>query len=176
VANDLTLWSLLKEGGLKIDTGLSEDPESPVAVRTVIQIDGDSTVTIDCAVVGPLSAIDRLALAERHRTAVEDGLSQITAGFGQGLQVLRGTVLIGAAAGELYALAPAVEQGMSLLTVDWLTIGLEQLPLAALLASFRLLPRLLRLFQRSSLASDQARRVISRDVYDRMTKGEVVLK
>lgn len=175
MANDLALRDLLLDGGLSIETRLSDDPQSSVVLRTVLQLDGDSVVMVDSALVGPPPAADWQAIAERHRAAVDAAFSQISAEFGRGLQLMRGALVAAGLASEYPTVASMIEHGLSALATDWISTGLHQLPLVALMASARLLPRLLRMFRRGNEAGDRARREISHQVYMRMQKGEKLL-
>ncbi|MFL5280236.1 MAG: hypothetical protein ACJ8AW_04385 [Rhodopila sp.] len=74
------LWSMLHEGGVLVETRVG-GPETPVALRTLLQIDGDRVVRVGWNALKPLSHNERLRLAVQHRQAVRAGSVTVLSGL-----------------------------------------------------------------------------------------------
>jgi hypothetical protein len=161
------IWSILHEGGLVIDTPVADHPEAPLALRTVLQLDGDRTVIVDLGAMAHMSQYERLRLAVRHGRDVRAKSAALFAGLHRGALLLRGCLLIGFGGTEMYSFATRIAQWQQF---DWRGLLREQIPCLLLLAGHKLLPygtRLLHVGTRRLLSRE--RRRVSGEAYTRMT-------
>jgi hypothetical protein len=157
------LWSLLAEGGLTVNT--PDVPDAPVALRTVLQLDGDRVILVNQDVIAPLSDAERLVLLARHTEDVRSRSGGLLSGLHRSVAVLRGALLVGFGGGELANLASAIA-GPGLNHVDWFRLFYDQLPFAGLLVARVSLPYGLRLAHAvSATALRLERRKVSFKMY-----------
>ncbi len=131
---------MLHEGGLLIETRKTEDEGSPVALRTLVQLDGDRIVWIARNTFASMSHYQRLRIAVRHRRMVRQHSAQRLYDASRWLPWLRYgfLALFGASeTGRVVADWPFVH-------VDWQAMLWHQAPGLALLASGFVAPAVLR--------------------------------
>jgi hypothetical protein len=136
---------MVREGGLTVDTRLSDDPAAPIALQSVIQIDGDRTIMVDLDAMASLSMAGRLQLHANHCKAVTDLGLETLVRFGRGAALARTLLLPAFGLGEILDLAHAVIRPHGL---AWRDIALEQGWLWSLVAARLLMPVVLRLLHR----------------------------
>jgi hypothetical protein len=130
------LWALLHEGGLAIDTCVADRP----ALRTLLQLDGDRLTLVALPAVAPLSAEERLSLAERHADAVRARSVAVLAD-GRIVGWVAGQVVLASVFGvEIYSVAIRVLVG----TVDWWGLLRDQVVCLVLMGCRAALPWVLR--------------------------------
>jgi hypothetical protein len=166
------LWRSLHEGGLTIETFVGEAPDARVALRTVIQLDGDRMVLVDLQALSALSHYQRLRLAARHRQAVRARSLGVFVELHKGLSLFRGLLLAGFGVGEVSSAAARISAGQ----FGWRTLLWDQVYCLAPLALHRVLPYGLRLLHIASARLLRAeRRAAANEIIRRLRRGEPTL-
>jgi hypothetical protein len=170
------LWHLLHEGGLVIETRAVEQPAAPLALRTVLQLDGDRMISVDLSAIAALSQDERLRLMDRHRRDVLDKTAGVFGGLNRGLFVLRAGLLAGAGVGAVGGVTTTVIAAAGVAPIGVIGLAYAQLPWVAPLLCHWLLPYGMRaVWMVTTPALRAARRAVSAEVYARMVRGEPIL-
>jgi hypothetical protein len=166
------IWRSLHEGGLTIETPVGESPDARIALRTVIQLDGDRMVLVDFGAMSALSHYQRLRLAARHRQAVRARSMGVFVELHRGISIFRGVLLAGFGLGEVASVAARVSSGQ----FGWRTLLWDQAYCLTPLALHRALPYGIRwLHSAAARLLRVERRVVSSDIIRRLRRGERTL-
>ena len=167
---------MLHEGGIAVETRTGGDG-SPIAFRTLLQIDGDRVLRIGQLALAPLTPHQRLRLAVRHRQAVRARTIAVLLRIRRRLNWLKYALLSLFAGSEVYRAIidwPFVH-------LDWRQWLWRQVPSLVLLAMGTLIPWMIRLtapYLLRMLASGTiserlaAHRAASHDFFARLTGGQ----
>jgi hypothetical protein len=128
------LWSLLHEGGLAVET----QSAGKLALRTLLQLDGDRLTFVALRILEPLSPEDRRLLAVRHADAVRARSVGMLADGRTVLPWLRHAALVGFGSGELYSVVTRVSWGA--MQLDWMGLLRDQMVWPILLILRAVLP------------------------------------
>jgi hypothetical protein len=162
----------LHEGGLTIETSVSEAPDARVALRTVIQLDGDRMVSVDFGAMSALSRYQRLRLAARHRQSVRARSMGVFVELHKGLSIFRCLLLAVFGVGEVASAAARIPSGQ----FSWLTLLWDQAYCLMPLALHRVLPYGIRWLHSAAARLQRVeRRAVSNDIIGRLRRGERTL-
>jgi hypothetical protein len=165
VASDTTLsvrfadlWSMLHEGGITVETRTGAEG-SPIAFRTLLQIDGGRLLRIGQTALGPLTPCQRLRLAVRHRQAVRSRSIAVLLRLRRDLVWLRYGLIALFAGTEVHR----VITDWPFVQLDWRTLLWHQVPSLVMLAMGVIVPWTIRL-----IAPYLLRLIASRTIRERL--------
>ncbi len=156
-----------------VETRAADRPEAPLALRTVLQLDGDRMVLVDLRAISALSRDEKLNLVTRHGMAVRAESATALTGLHRALSCLRSTFLILFGASELASLWANIVLASGMAGIDWPGLLFCQLPCLALLLGRTLLPYGVRLLHAvTALRLSSVQKETSREVYARIVGEE----
>jgi len=122
---------LVHEGGLVIETPAA--PDSPAALRTVVQLDGDRLTAIAMGAITSLTPEDRQRLVARHLADVRMRSVGLLADGQVALRWLRHLMLAGAAGLEVFSTASHLSLRSFFATTEWRSLMHDQVACLVLL-------------------------------------------
>lgn len=167
-------WALLHEGGLLVETTLGTGPGSAIAMRTLLQLDGDRMTHVDAQLLATLPRWERLRVAARHNRDVQARSRVVLAGLSRLPAILRACLLAVFGAGEAETAIARIAATPA--SIDWHGLLRDQRIWLFPLLAHALLPYGIRLARAAARRGLEAsRRAASREIHAKLVQGETGL-